>query len=93
MILKQLKESFERDADRYAKDHPENLIFGDTPQTLTLTFSQKRDARIYEAICSSAKNDRRTPENQVLHFLELALDGFGADVTFALEQTINREEN
>ena len=90
--LKQFKKSLERDADRYAKDHPENLIFGDTPQTLTLTFSQKRDARLYDAICASAENDRRTPENQVLHFLEMAFNGFGADVTFALEETIKREE-
>ena len=63
MRLKNIKKKFQSDADRYAKDHPENLIFDDTPQTLTLTFTQKRDARVYEAICASAENDRRTPEN------------------------------
>ena len=62
-------------------------------ESLTLTFSGERDARVYEAICASAENDRRTPENQVLHFLEMAFNGFGADVTFALEETITREEN
>ena len=82
--LKKLKKDFEQEADQYADDHP---------PTLTLTFSQKRDARVYEAVCASAENDRRTPENQVLHFLEMAFNGFGADVTFALEETINRKEN
>lgn len=62
-------------------------------QSLTLVFSGKRDARVYEAVCASAEADRRTPENQVLHFLEMAFNGFGADVTFALEETINRKEN
>lgn len=93
MKIKNLKNKFEADADRYAKDHPENLSFNDAPPILTLTFAQKRDIRAYEAICASAEKDRRTPENQVLHFLELAMDGFGADVTFALEEAINREEN
>lgn len=82
--LKKLKKDFEQEADQYADDHP---------PTLTLKFNQKRDARVYDAICASAENDRRTPENQVLYFLEMAFNGFGADVTFALEETIKREEN
>lgn len=92
MKIKNLKNKFEADADQYAKDHPENLSFNNAPPTLNLVFSGKHDARIYEAVCASAENDRRTPENQVLHFLEMAFNGFGADVTFALEGTINREE-
>lgn len=92
MKIKNLRKRFEADADQYAKDHPENLSFNDDPPTLNLVFSGKHDARIYEAICASAENDRRTLENQVLHFLEMAFNGFGADVTFALEQTLNREE-
>ena len=92
MKIKNLRKRFEADADQYAKDHPENLSFNNAPPTLTLVFSGKHDARIYEAICASAENDRRTPENQVLHFLEMAFNGFGADVTFALEETINCEE-
>lgn len=83
MRIKKLKKDSEAEADQHAAEHP---------PVLTLTF-EKRDARVYEAICASAERDRRTPENQVLHFLEMALDGFGADVTFALEETINRKEN
>ena len=95
MRIKNIKKKFEADADQYAKEHPENLVLTEQefPATITLRFEQKRDARVYEAICASAENDRRTPENQVLHFLEMAFNGFGADVTFALEETINREEN
>ncbi len=90
--IKNIKKKFEADADQYAKDHPENLTFDDDPPPmLTLMFSQKRDARVYEAICVSAENDRRTPENQVLHFLEMALNGFASDVVFALEEPITRE--
>lgn len=92
MKIKNLKNKFEADADQYAKDHPENLSFNDAPPELTLVFSGKHDARIYEAVCASAEADRRTPENQIIHFLEMAFNGFGADVTFAMEQTINREE-
>lgn len=91
MKIKNLRKRFEADADQYAKDHPENLSFNDAPPILTLTFAQKRDIRVYEAICASAENDRRTPENQVLHFLEMALNGFASDVVFALEEPITRE--
>jgi hypothetical protein len=92
MKIKNLRKRFEADADRYAKDHPENLSFDNASPILTLVFSGKNDARVYEAVCASAEADRRTPENQVLHFLEMAMNGFGVDVTFALEETINREE-
>lgn len=78
----------------YGKEAPKNTMEEkqEQPPILTLVFSGKNDARIYEAVCASAEVDRRTPENQIIHFLEMALNGFGADVTFALEETINREE-
>ena len=75
----------------YGKNVSEEPMDGSNATTLTLTFG-KRDARVYEAVCASAERDRRTPENQVLHFLEMALNGFASDVVFALEETINREE-
>jgi hypothetical protein len=83
MTKKHEKQPSEKPMEKKKMEEAESLI---------LTFSGKRDSRVYEAICASAENDRRTPENQVLHFLEMAFNGFGADVTFALEQTINREE-